>query len=226
MKEKKPKKIKFINCRVDVSKKVFFPRIETEFWVKSALKILKRARTPFYVLDVFSGTGCIGISVLKAIKNITVDFADIDKNAITQIKMNLKSNRIPQNRCRVYLSDIFRTLENIKPDLLRNQVSGAEYDFIFANPPYVALDRISEVQKEVLKKEPMIALFAGKDGMVLIEKFFSRVKKFLKPNGTLFMEFDPLQKEKIKQILEKRNFKAAFKKDQFKKDRWLVAKIK
>ncbi|MFC1789475.1 N5-glutamine methyltransferase family protein [Patescibacteria group bacterium] len=225
MKSKK-KKIKFINCHVDNSKKVFAPRTETEFWVKEAIKTLKRAKKPFYVLDIFAGTGCIGISVLRAIKNIKVDFVDIDNKAVEQIRLNLKLNRISSDRYKIYKSDLFEKLEGRKPEFFKNEVSGAEYDFIFANPPYVALDRISEVQKEIIEKEPKTALFAGKDGMVLIYKFLVRVKKYLKPNGIIFMEFDPLQKEKIKKIMINENFKAEFKKDQFDKYRWLKAHIK
>ena len=64
--------------------------------------------------------------------------------------------------------------------------------------------------------------------MFWIKKFLFKVKKYLKPptnklvgGGKIFMEFDPLQKEKIKEILEKQSFKFQFKKDQFKKYRWL-----
>ena len=105
------------------------------------------------------------------------------------------------------------------------KLKSRKYDFIFANPPYVALERIGEVQKEVLEKESPVALFSGKDGMVIIKKFLSQVKKYLKPGGRIFMEFDPLQKEEIAKILKKEDLKAEFKKDQFGKIRWLEAII-
>lgn len=206
------RKVKFLNCRIDVSKKVFQPRIETEFWVGKVYPALLKKKCR--VLDIFAGTGCIGIAILKNIKNVWVDFVDISKEAIEQIKINLKPNKIPKNKYRIYKSNLFEKLK------------GKQYDFIFANPPYVALDRISEVDEEVLEKEPHIALFAGKEGMVYIEKFFEQVKKYLKPKGKIFLEFDPLQKESIKRILQKENFKFIFKKDQFGKYRWLKARIK
>jgi methylase of polypeptide subunit release factors len=59
--------------------------------------------------------------------------------------------------------------------------------------------------------------------MDYIRKFFIQVKEFLKPNGKIFLEFDPFQKKKIKEILEKEKFKFIFKKDQFGKFRWLKA---
>ena len=90
----------------------------------------------------------------------------------------------------------------------------------------MALSRISEVQKEVLGKDPHLALLAGKDGLVYIENFFKQVKKYLKPKGKIFLEFDPLQKRKIREVLEKGKFKFIFKKDQFGKYRWLKAEKK
>jgi release factor glutamine methyltransferase len=208
-------KIKFLNCKINLSRKVFQPRIETEFWVKKAIKEIQNSEFRIQnleVLDIFAGSGCIGIAVLKNIKNSIVDFSDISKEALEQIKINLKLNKISQKRYKIYKSNLFEKLK------------GRKYDVIFANPPYVALDRIKEVQKEVLEKEPKKALFAGKDGMDFIEKFLKEVKNHLKPGGIFYLEFDPLQKRKIEEIMRRERFEFSFHEDQFKKFRWLRAK--
>jgi len=204
------KRVNFLNCKIDLSKKVFEPRIETEFWVGKALDELRIKNHELRVLDIFAGTGCIGITFLKNIKNARVDFADISQKAIKQIRINLKLNRVPRNQYRIYQSNLFEKIRKNK------------YDIIFANPPYIALERINEVQKEVLQKEPRAALFAGKDGIFWIEIFLKQVKKYLAIKGVIYLEFDPLQKEKIRKILEKEGFKFQFRKDQFKKYRWLI----
>ncbi|MDD5145952.1 MAG: peptide chain release factor N(5)-glutamine methyltransferase [Candidatus Pacebacteria bacterium] len=209
-------KVKFFNCKIDISKKVFEPRVETEFWVRKAIHEIENCKSKIAnlkALDIFSGSGCIGISILKNIKGSKVNFADISKDSVDQIKINLRLNRIGKERYKIYQTNLFQRLKNKK------------YDFIFANPPYVAENRISEVQEEVLKKDPKIALFGGEDGMDYIKKFFGQVKINLNQKGKVFLEFDPLQKEKIKEILEKEKFKFNFKKDQFGKYRWLEAKI-
>jgi release factor glutamine methyltransferase len=210
---------KFLNCRIDSSKHSFTPRDETEFWVEKAIKKIKNSGRPvtaakLKILDVFSGTGCIGISILKVCPETArrVDFVDIWPEATEQIRINLALNKISENRCRIFQSNLFEKLK------------GQKYHFIFANPPYVALDRISEVQKEVLKKEPKVALFAGRDGLVIIRKFLKEVKDHLTSGGKIFLEFDPLQKKKIKEICDKEGLKVVFKKDQFGKIRWLEAK--
>jgi len=200
---------KFLNCNIDLSYRVFIPRIETEFWVKKALKDLKAAKKKLQVLDIFSGSGCIGISVLRNIKNSKVDFVDIDQRAIKQIKINLKINQISEDRCHVQRSDLFQKLKNKK------------YDFIFANPPYVATEKIKEVQPSVLKYEPKRAILAGKKGLFYIKKFLKEAKKHLGKKGIIFMEFDPGQKDDIGIILKKEGYNNfQFLKDQFRKYRF------
>jgi release factor glutamine methyltransferase len=214
------KTVNFLNCKIDVSRKVFIPRPETEFWVEKTIKEIKKIKNSssaglsLRILDIFAGSGCIGIAVLKACPELCqkVDFRDIDKKAIEAIKINIEKNNIPKAKYRIIKSNLFECLESEK------------YNIIFANPPYVALNRIAEVDKEVLKKEPKIALFAGPEGMTIIEKFLEEVKKHLKQNGVVYLEFDPLQKEKIKKILEEERFQFSFRRDQFQKYRWVKIK--
>jgi len=200
---------RFLNCKIDLSRKVFRPRIETEYLTGKAIKELKNKE--INVLDVFSGTGCIGIALLKNIEKAKVDFADISKEALKEIRINLKLNKIKKERTKVIKSDLFKGLGRKK------------YDIVFANPPYVALERISEVDEEVLKNDPKIALFAGRTGMVYIKSFLNQIKSHLKNKGIFYLEFDPFQKKEIKEILRKKDFKISFKKDQFEKIRWLKA---
>ena len=202
--------IKFLNCKIDLRKKVFIPRIETEFWVKKAINELKIENCKLKILDIFAGSGCIGIAILKNIKNSFVDFVDIDKKAIGQIKINLKLNKIPRERYRIYKSDLFEKIKN------------KNYNYIFANPPYVAKERLKEVQPSVLKYEPKTSFLAGKRGLFYIRKFLKEAKKFMKPGGIIYLEIDPQQKDEIKNILEKKGYKNfKFSRDQFKKHRFV-----
>jgi release factor glutamine methyltransferase len=203
---------KFLNCKIDLSRGVFIPRVETEFWVKKAIKSTQATsneQRTIKVLDIFAGSGCIGIAVLKNIRNSYVDFVDIDKKAIEQIKINLRLNKISPKRYRVIRSNIF---EKVK----------GEYDFIFANPPYVAKERLGEIQESVKKFEPKISWYGGRGGLKYIKKFLKEAKNYLKENGIIFMEIDPLQREEVEKILKKEGYKDfKFYKDQFKKIRWV-----
>ena len=209
---------KFLNCKIDLRNRVFIPRIETEFWVKKAFKncklqIANCKLKKVKILDIFAGSGCIGIAVLKNIKNSRVDFADIDKRAIEQIKINLKLSRISPKRYKIYQSNLFEKLKG-------------KYNYIFANPPYAAKEKIKEVQPSVLRYEPRRAILGGKKGLFYIRKFLKEAKKFLKPDGTIYFEFDPEQKNEISNILRKENYKNfKFFKDQFKKYRFVKVQI-
>lgn len=202
--------LKFLNCKIDLSKRVFIPRIETEYWVKKAMASLNVQNKKLKVLDIFAGSGCIGIAILKNIKNSSVDFVDIDKKAIAQIKINLKLNKISSKRVKVFQLNLFEGFKKKK------------YDIIFANPPYVAKERKNEIGASVLKYEPRVALLAGKGGLIYIKKFLKLAKKFLEKSGIIYLEFDPKQRKDIKNILKEYNYKNfKFSKDQFEKYRWL-----
>lgn len=206
--------MRFLNCEIDLSKKVFQPRIETEFWVEKAIQQISQspvANRQLQILDIFAGSGCIGIAVLKNIKNSQVDFVDFSSEAIKQIKINLRLNRISSKKYRVIQSNMFEKIRDRR------------YNIIFANPPYVALYRVREVQKQVLETEPHNALFAGNNGMDYIKKFLRKVKNHLKTGGIFFLEFDSQQKQEIQELLEKQGFHFQFQKDQFQKYRWFKA---
>jgi release factor glutamine methyltransferase len=202
--------VKFLGCAIGLSEKVLIPRPETGFWAKRAIKDLKKSKDVLKVLDIFSGSGCVGISVLKNAKNSAVDFSDTDPGAVRQIKKNLEENGIEKTRYRIYLSDIFSGLPEIK-----------KYDAILANPPYVDPARISEVQASVLDYEPHIALFGGKRGMAIIKKFLKQARNRLNDQGFIYLEFDPSQKNEIESILKKEKYSSfVFFCDQFKKTRF------
>ncbi len=209
--------IDFLNIKVNLSQRVFIPRQETEYWVKKAINqikkdTIKKLDKKIEILDIFCGSGCIGISLLKNIKNCRVDFVDIDKKAIKQTEINLKLNNISPKRFSIIKSNMFKNING-------------KYDYIFANPPYVDPHRVHEVDKKVLKYEPHPALWGGKDGLFYINKFLKEVKNFIKPKGRVYFEFDSEQKNKIELILKKYQcctLQYNFYKDQFGKYRFAI----
>ncbi|MDD5606388.1 MAG: HemK family protein methyltransferase [Candidatus Pacebacteria bacterium] len=187
----------FLGCKIDLSYKPLIPRAETEYWVEQILQNLKGD-----CLDIFSGSGCIGIAVLKHTK-AKVDLAD--KYFISQIKLNLKINNL---RAKVIQSDIFSKITK-------------KYDFILANPPYIPCSR--KLAKSI-SYEPKQALYAGKDGLFYIKKFLKQASCYLKSSGVIYLEFDSCQKKGITELLKK--YKYEFFKDQYGKWRYLKAQKK
>ncbi len=202
----------FLGNRIDLSLEPLIPRSETEFWVERAIEQLKNCQIgQLSVLDIFSGSGCIGIAVLKNIRNVKVVFAESEKKFLKQIEINADLNEIDKKRYKIIQSDIFR---NVK----------GKYDYIFANPPYIAKTKKNLVQKSVLNFEPKVALFGGNDGFLYIKKFLKGARDHLNKGGKIYMEFDSWQKSRIEEILKHSGYRnCQFNKDQYGKWRYLIA---
>jgi release factor glutamine methyltransferase len=195
----------FLGVRIDLSKKPLIPRQETEYWVSSAIKEIKEGSE---CLDLFAGSGCIGISILKNVNNSFCDFGEKEELFLEQIKINIDLNNIASNRYNLIKTDVFL---NIKK----------KYDYILANPPYVAESRIDEVGEDVKMFEPSVALYGGDDGMKYIEIFLNEAMNYLKDNGVIYLEFDQEQKDWISEIIKDKYSKFEFFKDQFNEYRFV-----
>lgn len=202
----------FLGCKIDLSQRPLIPREETEYWVKGAIEETKKSAVNKKIkcLDLFSGSGCIGISLLKNINEADCDFGEIDDNFLKQIQINLDLNLIEASRYNIIKSDVFSSIIG-------------NYDFIFANPPYVAEERRNEIGEDVEKYEPMLALMGGECGMDFIKIFLENVARYLNENGVAYMEIDPQQKELIEEIIiNSKNYSSCeFLNDQFGKIRVL-----
>jgi len=204
----------FLDCRIDLSRRPLIPRSETEYWVGIMIERMQKesAGKPLRCLDIFSGSGCIGIALLKHLPNATVDLADSEAFCLEQIAINLEKNAIAPERARVIKSDVFGSIHG-------------RYDYIFANPPYIAEGRKDRVEKSVMRYEPSQALWGGEDGLRYIRTFLAETSRYLKPDGILAMEFDDTQQKTIAEyIAGETSLHAEFFKDQYGLFRWLVTR--
>jgi release factor glutamine methyltransferase len=202
----------FLDCKIDLSKRPLIPRLETEFWADQAIEDIKANNPNAKVLDIFAGSGCIGIAALKHLKNISMVFAEFDENAVPQIEINAKLNGISPDRYKVVHYDVFE------------KVVG-KFDYILANPPYIPLKNKHKVQESAIKHEPHMALFGKEDGMFFITRFLKEVKNFLNSGGKVYMEFDSPQESLINDLLTEAGYKQwEFHRDQFGYIRYVTIK--
>ncbi|MDD4409281.1 MAG: peptide chain release factor N(5)-glutamine methyltransferase [Candidatus Pacebacteria bacterium] len=184
----------FLGQRIDLSKKPLIPRPETEYWADIAIKDIANTKNSIIeCLDIFSGSGCIGISLLAKVDDIQCDLAEKEDAFLEQIRINIGVNNLTEKRFSIIKTDIFSEITK-------------KYDYILANPPYVAENRIDEVGEDVLAHEPRVALFSGSDGMDIIRTFLVQARNHLKENGVIYLEFDQEQKEEIGDILEQNGY--------------------
>jgi len=196
--------VDFLGCKIDLSKRPLIPRSETEWWLDQAIQDIKVCnQKKIRCLDLFAGNGCIGIAILKNLSDTKVDFAEINDILLKQIRINVTLNKIDKKRVNIIKSDIFSNVNR-------------KYDYIFANPPYIAETKKYLTQKSVLKYESHNALFSGKDGLDIIRKFLENARNYLKSEGRIYLEFDSWQKPKIIAILKNYGYnRYDFKKDQY-----------
>lgn len=219
----------FLGCRIDLSQHPLIPRPETEFWTEKFIErtrhkpfvpILSESRIldcpvgtishkPSRILDAFSGSGCVGIAILKHLPKSRVDFSDIDPKVLAGIKISARKNRIAPSRYLLIRSDVLKSVRGV-------------YDAIVANPPYIAAKKY--IQPSVLKYEPHKALFGGQDGLRFIRALIVAAPKHLNPDGVLWMEHDPSQKKAIEKLLKTRRYRdIQFHKDQYRRWRYVTA---
>lgn len=156
------------------------PRPETELIIDMFQKYYQDKNQKLSILDLGSGTGCIGLSILSLYKNAMVDFVDISQNALNVAIQNSKNLEF-FDRSKFILSNWF---ENITE----------KYDIIVSNPPYIS-DGF-DLDAEVLY-DPSIALFAGSKGMDAYNIIIPNASNYLHDNGKLFLEIGFDQKQKI-----------------------------
>ena len=201
----------FLGCKIDLSKRPMAPRPETEFWVeKFATSNVSLVTSKLAILDIFTGSGCIGIAVAKHFPNAHVTFADINPVMLEQVRINLEGNDL---RFTIQDLRISNQFENIRE----------KFDFILANPPYVAKGKGVD---GIMDSEPHEALYAGKDGLDVIKPFLEQARDYLNPGGEIWMEFGSDQKEEVTNLLRElnyyQNFNCSFHKDQHDRWRYLI----
>lgn len=204
-----------------VNKNCLIPREDSECIIEKVKEIVnsnKIKKDKLNIIDICSGSGCLGISILQEyINKINVMyFLDISKKALYLSKKNLL-NIIPKKE---YNYEVKFLNKNILQDIKLNK----KFDIILFNPPYIKTKDILKYDKQ-LKHEPILALDGGKDGLIFYKRLFFIIEFLLEDNGYLIIEIGFSQKEEIEKIIKNyKNIEYIFNKDYNNKFRILQIK--
>ena len=177
-----------------VDKNTLIPRPETELMVEKITGIFKNKN--IQILDIGTGTGCILISILSELKQSKGVGIDISQKAIRiAIKNSIKHKLTDQAK---FYKRSF------------SQVYGFKFDLIVSNPPYIKKKDIKNLDDDIKKFEPKLALDGGNDGLDVIKKVIYKSKSILKFNGMLALEIGNEQYKKVSKILGNNSFKTRF----------------
>ena len=165
--------IEFYGLGLVITPAVFIPRPETERVVDIALQILKTVISP-KILDVGTGSGCIAIALANELPEASVMGIDIDTNMLKLAQKNADLHKIN--------NIIFKQMD------IQKEIPKESYNLIVSNPPYIPLNEISDLEKNIKDFEPHIALTDGADGLTFYHRLASVASKILYSNGYLIME--------------------------------------
>ena len=216
----------FYSLRIPFNHNVLTPRQETEILadilIKDIQEVIKKNKfpTPLALLDLCTGSGCLGLSVAHN-TNVNVTMSDISKKAIKIAKFNNKYN----NRLRVLEQKSMINPNFVVSDLFDNIT--CKYDLIVCNPPYIKTEELTKLEIEVRDFDPILALDGGKDGLDFYRKIIKSAPKFLNNEnglGKIYFEIGVGQSEKIVKMLEKDFEDIQVIKDYSNIDRFIIAK--
>lgn len=195
--------VDFYGYTYKVNRNVLIPRFETEELVENTIKIIKQKfNKNVSILDIGTGTGCIGIT-LKRKLDADVTISDISKKALKVAKYNKQDLNI-----------------NIIHSNLLDKITD-KYDVIISNPPYISYNE--HIMDLVKNNEPAIALFADNDGLYYYEQILKTCKKNLNDEFLIAFEIGETQKDKIIEFANKylENIQITCKKDMQNRDRMI-----
>lgn len=177
----------FYSLPFHVNRSVLIPRPETELVVDEALAFAG-AESALSVLDIGAGSGAIAVAVAANRPRWKMDAVDLSVDALAVARENARMNGVA-GRVTFMVSDLFYS------------IGDKIYDLILSNPPYIA-DDSEDVASDVRLYEPHSALFAGHDGMDVIDTLVRQSPSRLKPGGRLIFEMDASQAERVRRLIE------------------------
>lgn len=210
----------FWSLNFEMNNHVLIPRPETEFLLEITFEQVKKL--PYRVInsvDLCCGSGVVAVVLAHELQTQVLAI-DCSLEALAVTERNCKKHQV-DDRVEALCSDLFAAVD-----------SSTKYQLIVSNPPYVTSGAIRhELDAEVAKYEPKIALDGGPDGLGCIRRIANEVSSYLAPSGLFVMEFGADQADEVKKIFSgiDRNGKYFEKINIFQdysgRDRVLIAQI-
>ena len=201
-------KAHFRDLTLKVDKRVLIPRPETEEMVEWVLEDFKKLNQKLRLIDMGTGSGCIGIALAKAQPYFSVFALDKDVNILDLTAENAKLNGV-QIKC-------------IEQDMNQMNTLKLKIDVIVSNPPYVMLSEQNQMKSNVLDYEPHQAIFiSNKDPLLFYRLILEFAADNLKPKGFIYFEINPLLLKELKDLIISFSYIVFERLDIFKKVRIL-----
>ena len=190
-----------------INKYTLDPRPDSEVIIDVLTKTFGNSSNHFQVLDLGSGSGCIGLSLIDEIKNTSLLSVDVCKQSLEILNKN--ANRLKLvNRLHCAKINWFENgwIESIKIITQNEKLfSKNKFDIIVCNPPYIKSSDIEKLQIEVKNYDPLVSLDGGIDGCDSYRAIFKDLRKLLAIDGLCLFEIGYDLLDNIKIILKEFN---------------------
>ena len=185
----------FYGVPMEITPDVLIPRPDSEMLVEAGIRLYEGRNGSPRILDLCTGSGCIGVALAVRMPGAKVILVDNDRRALSVCRKNVQKNRLDT---RVMCIEADATQ---KPPMLMGK-----FDLLVCNAPYVPTAEIESLDVSVKDYEPYHALDGGEDGLDIIRPVISRWKSVLKDSGTIMLEIGEGQSEMVRALLEKAGF--------------------
>lgn len=179
-----------------LNEEVLDPRQDTEVLITAVLKYYSNIFDKLDILDLGSGSGCIGLSLLEELKYSNVSFLDVSKKSLEIVKINATEYNLEHRSAYFQLN---WNSKNWDSDLLKFR-NKSKFDIIVTNPPYIPTDEIKSLQREVKDFDPFVALDGGFDGLMAYKTIFPKFNRILKNGSKIFVEIGMGQEDMVIKI--------------------------
>ena len=181
----------FRGLPMEVSRDVLIPRVDTEVLAETAIKYLKdTGRLDARVLDLCSGTGCIGCAIAAELPRVRVVLADVSPEAMEISRRNVSRNGL-DGRISFLPADVMKL-----PPLMTGS-----FDLVVSNPPYIPTMEILTLDPSVRDYEPVWALDGGEDGLDFYRAILKNWALVIRQGGELMFEVGEDQAERVKDLM-------------------------
>ena len=181
----------FRGLPMEVSRDVLIPRIDTEVLAELAIKYLRgTGRLDARVLDLCSGTGCIGCAIAAELPRVRVVLADVSAAAMDISRRNVERNGLG-GRVSFLPADVMKL-----PPLMTGS-----FDLVVSNPPYIPTMEILTLDPSVRDYEPVWALDGGEDGLDFYRAILKNWALVIRQGGELMFEVGEDQAERVKDLM-------------------------